>query len=412
MLDPAFIPPRYNDRCFADLPATISFALTGQGPTGLKPELLAAATRPCQTVVLFLADAFGWRFFAPRANRYSFLADIGRRGAVARLTAQFPSTTAAHVTCIHTGLPVGQSGVYEWQYYEPALDAVIAPLPYAPAGGSRPNSLPLEAAGTIFPQGTFYQDLQRLGVESHVFQSRSYTPSTCSDTYLKGARVHPFNTLSEALSNLVDLLQKPRSGPTYFLFYFDQIDIMGHRYGPDSPQIDAEIDTFLTAVDRLFWRPLCGHLQNTLFMLTADHGLAAIDPETTIYLNDPVKFSRLQAWLRTDRGGRPLVPAGSCRDFFLYIEDEHLDQAFDLLRRQLAGRAQVCRTADLIEAGLFGPPPLAARFHARMGNLVVLPFAGESVWWYEKDKFAVKSRGYHGGLTAAEMEIPLLSLYF
>ena len=280
------------------------------------------------------------------------------------------------------------------------------------ADSNQPNSLPREAARTVFPQGTLYQELGQLGVESCVFQSRAFTPSTCSDTYLQGAQVHPFYTLSEALTNLASLLQKPRSGPAYFLFYFDQIDLIGHCYGPDSPQFQVEIDTFLTAVERLFWRPLAGRLQRTLFALIADHGQAAVNPETTVYINDETRFPGLVPMLRTDRAGRPLVPAGACRDFFLYVEDDRLDEAHALLARQLEGCAQVCRTADLIEAGLFGPLPLSQRFLDRVGNLVVLPFAGESVWWYEKDKFEMKKHGAHGGLTPAEVEIPLLLFYF
>jgi len=41
-----------------------------------------------------------------------------------------------------------------------------------------------------------------------------------------------------------------------------------------------------------------------------------------------------------------------------------------------------------------------------------LPFAGESVWWYEKDKFEMTKHGAHGGLTPDEVEIPLLLFYF
>jgi len=44
--------------------------------------------------------------------------------------------------------------------------------------------------------------------------------------------------------------------------------------------------------------------------------------------------------------------------------------------------------------------------------LVVLPFADESVRWYEKDKFEIKSYGAHGGLTPDEIEIPLLLFSF
>ena len=133
VLDANFIRPRYNGHCFADLPATIKYVLTGQGAPSLDPALLTAVQGPCDTVVLFFIDAFGWRFFERYQDRYPFLSDIGRGGAVARLTSQFPSTTAAHITCIHTGQPAGHSGVFEWQYYEPSLDAIITPLPFAPS---------------------------------------------------------------------------------------------------------------------------------------------------------------------------------------------------------------------------------------------------------------------------------------
>jgi hypothetical protein len=45
-----------------------------------------------------------------------------------------------------------------------------------------------------------------------------------------------------------------------------------------------------------------------------------------------------------------------------------------------------------------------------VGNLVVLAYRHESVWWYEKGKFEQHYYGHHGGLTPQEMEIPLLGL--
>ena len=46
-----------------------------------------------------------------------------------------------------------------------------------------------------------------------------------------------------------------------------------------------------------------------------------------------------------------------------------------------------------------GAPSLAP---VLLTALVVLPFAGESVWWYEKDKFEMTKHGAHGGLTPDE----------
>jgi hypothetical protein len=61
-----------------------------------------------------------------------------------------------------------------------------------------------------------------------------------------------------------------------------------------------------------------------------------------------------------------------------------------------------------VQAGYFGPV-ISPRFQSRVGNLVILPYRGESVWWFEKDKFEQKFHGHHGGLTKQEMEIPLIT---
>ena len=42
--------------------------------------------------------------------------------------------------------------------------------------------------------------------------------------------------------------------------------------------------------------------------------------------------------------------------------------------------------------------------------LVVLPNAGESIWWYERGRFEQRFRGHHGGLTAEEMLVPFAAL--
>ena len=78
------------------------------------------------------------------------------------------------------------------------------------------------------------------------------------------------------------------------------------------------------------------------------------------------------------------------------------------ISRILAGKAEVVKSAWLMENGYFGPE-ISRKFRERVGNLVVLSHRYESVWWYEKDKFEQKHYGHHGGLTPQEMEIPLIS---
>ncbi|MDQ3249767.1 MAG: alkaline phosphatase family protein, partial [Chloroflexota bacterium] len=281
-----FVRPAYGQGCFADLPALIQSCLTDQAfPTGLS-GLDSALLRHYDAVIVVLADGFGWRFFERFAERDPFLQRFAGAGTVACWTSQFPSTTAAHVTTLHSGLPVGQHGVFEWQYYEPTLDALIAPLLFSFAGTKQRETL--QTAGItpdqLYPPRTLYQTLAQAGVTSSVYQHRDYTPSTYSDWMYRGATVKPYITLPEALLNLrLQLTETP--APAYCFLYFDKIDTISHEYGPDSPQVDAEIETFLFCMERALMQPLLKTAKNTLLILTADHGQTEVNPRTTLYLN-------------------------------------------------------------------------------------------------------------------------------
>lgn len=83
------------------------------------------------------------------------------------------------------------------------------------------------------------------------------------------------------------------NGTAYYFLYFDKIDARSHQYGPSSLQVEAELDTFLPVMDRLFERKLRGQLSRPLFVLTADQGQIETDPKTTVYLNREVRLCRL-----------------------------------------------------------------------------------------------------------------------
>jgi len=390
-LNEQFARPRYDSGGFAGIPNRITNAFN---------------TGDYDVVVLFLVDAFGWRFFE-RFQDAPFIQRIAKHGSIEKLTSQFPSTTAAHVTTIHTGLPVGQSGVYEWYYYEPQVDAVIAPLLFSYAGKmERDNLKPTGVQpATLYPKGVFYPQLRKMGVAPYVFGNHDYTPSTYSNIVMEGAEMRGFKTLSESLVNLGELIEKQTS-PLFVHLYFDKIDSLCHQYGPASPQVETEIETFLLIMEHYFERVFKG--KRILFLMTADHGMAEVDPQTTIYLNTHSNFQGFERFIKTNKAGNLIVPTGSARDMFLYIKDEMLDEAQEFLSSRLKGKADVVQTEALIADGYFGTN-VSSRFRERVGNLIILPYRYESVWWYEKDKFEQRFYGHHGGLTPQEMETILYS---
>ncbi|MFH2131569.1 MAG: alkaline phosphatase family protein [bacterium] len=409
MLHPDFIKPDYQGNCFSRIPQTIQHLLTGNGALPFAETLFKDLEPRYNTVILFLVDAFGWQFFERYRDRYPFFNHFEDTGRVARLDAQFPSTTACHVTTIHTGLPVGQSMVFDWQYYEPQLDAIIVPLLYSFAGSRKRETIRTTGLKpeSLIPTRTLYRDLKQNGVQSHVFQHQAFTPSPFGSVVFQGATVHPYRTLAEGLTNMAAAVHSS-SAPAYIFFYFSPIDDICHHYGPDSPQFEAEVDAFFTTLESLFFNKIARNLKNTLFMLTADHGQTPVDPATTLYLNLDPAFKGFQKFIRTDRQGRLIIPGGSCRNMILYLKEGVLEEARALLSAGLAGRAEVYTVSEMIAAGLFGDTPVIPEFIERAGDLWILPFRNESVWWYEKGRFEQLFYGHHGGLTPEEIRIPLL----
>ncbi|HWS85244.1 MAG TPA: alkaline phosphatase family protein [Ktedonobacteraceae bacterium] len=407
----SFVKPCYDSYCFSNLPSTIEFLLTGKEGQMLPHDVFGSLPTRYDKVIFFFVDAFGWRFFERYAERCSFLKTISTQGVVSKLTSQFPSTTAAHVTCIHTGLNVGQSGVYEWNYYEPLVDEIISPLLFSYAGDKLARDTVKRSAidpAQFFPSQTFYQTLQAQGVTSHVLQYNAYTPSTYSDIAFRGASVHPYKTLLDALTQLAELVTARTTSPTYYFLYFDRFDTACHNHGPCSRQSQEAIESFFTLVEQAFYKDVRGKTTKTLLMITADHGQIEVDPRNTYYLNKQIP--KIAQYLKTNKRGYPLVPAGSPRDMFLHVAEEHTDTLVADLRERLAGKAEVYQTRDLLAQHFFGLQEPSPTFLQRVGNVVILPYKHETVWWYEEGKFAMHFFGHHGGLTPEEMEIPLLLL--
>ena len=161
-METTFLKPRYDSGGFASLPGHIL-------------ELLAADRY--DAVVFFLIDSFGWRFF-DKFQDTPFFRQITRAGSVQKLTSQFPSTTAAHITTIHTGMPVGEHGIFEWYYYEPVLDTVIAPLLHSFAGTSQRDTLKPAGAkpARLYPTDHSLPPAQETGCPGHNFPAPGIHP--------------------------------------------------------------------------------------------------------------------------------------------------------------------------------------------------------------------------------------------
>ena len=409
--DQGFVKPLYDSYCFANVAPTIRALLTGAQAPALPPDALGGLIRPGQpydAVVLLMVDGFGWRFFERYVDQQPFLKRLMETGVASKMTSMFPSTTAAHVTDIHTGLVPAQSGVYEWLIYDPALDRTVTPLLFSWAGDKVRETMLNDGvpAAHLFPQASFYQQLAGDHVRSMVFQNAAYARGAVSDRLCAGADIVGFKSLAQGVVQLGKAIAN-RQGPTYYYFYWSDIDSTCHEFGPNAAEFEAEVDLFFTALERQLAPRLAG--QRVLLMLTADHGQVEVEPTRCRYLN--LELPKLMPLLQRNTRGEPIMPSGGPRDTFWHVQPAALVEAREMVRAHLQGRALVVETQTLVDQEFFGPRPTPV-FLSRLGNLAVLPYAGESVWWWERDKFELRFWGHHGGLTPQEMEIPLLVAEF
>jgi hypothetical protein len=377
---------------FADIPVTVERLLTGASG-GLPDALLGGGPARFERVAVVLLDAFGWRFVQRHAE-HPLLRRLHAQGTVTRLASQFPSTTTAHVTTMHTGTPVGEHGLYEWNVYEPALDAVVTPILYGRAGDLTPDTLRGSGVGIreMVPPGTLYHRLAASGARSVVLQPAVFSPSTYDSVALEGAQLRPYPSFAAAAAMLADAL----AAPGYVYLYWHGIDAIGHECGPDSPEFDAACLAALDALDAALARDASG----ALLLMTADHGQMAVDPSRVDYLED--FLPDIDGLLRRGAGGRPLGPAGSARDVFLHAAPGRADELAGELRERLARRAEVHLTAALEARGLFGT--VGRRLRARLADVCVLPADGRMAWLRGAAGVERHFRGHHGGLSAAESE--------
>ncbi len=339
------------------------------------PGLIEAKLGEHARVVLVYFDAFGWRFLERHADHPLFAG-----AEVERWSSRFPSTTTVHSTTIHSGLPLGEHGLYEWNILEPRLNRLVTPLWFCFSGDDRPGTLfdAGFAAHDLFPDETLYRRL--LPVPSHVAMPTGIARSQTSQQLLRPATVHPFQDIGEGLARLCGALAAEEGA--YGTIYLGEADALMHMVGPDAPEVAALMEEHLSALAAAPWP------EGTLVLLTADHGMEGISPERTSYVN--VVWPELGQHLVVGADGKPLAPAGSCRDLFLHVLPERLGEVEALLAE-----------------GLFGPNVTEA-LTSRLANLVVLPAPGEAAYWLEPGRFEQRFHGQHGGLSANEMEIPLV----
>jgi hypothetical protein len=137
--------------------------------------------------------------------------------------------------------------------------------------------------------------------------------------------------------------------------------------------------------------------QGTALLITADHGQVICPPEQRVVFSD---HPQLQEMLF-------MRPLGEPRVVYLYAKHGRTDNIISYVQEHLAHAMVPLRSDAALAAGLFGPPPHAAAAEERAGDVVLIMREGYVFLLPEAVEHANKMPGRHGGMTHAEMQVPI-----
>jgi len=404
-LDTDFIHPDYQGSSILNLPSSISSWL-GARPLGAAPlrsELTVTNSTDLRRVILVVVDALALQRLQRwmtdgTAPVWSRLAEQGR---LAALTSIVPSTTSAALTSLWTGRSPAEHGIAGYELWLKEYGIVSNMILHTPitfendigsltkAGFKPEQFLNLPTLGT---------HLASHGVRSYALQHRSILRSGLSQMFLKDVDVHGYFTPTELWVNLRHLMESNPRQRQYFWAYTGQIDHFSHYYHPDDERTAAEFSEFSRAFEKNFLERLSPTLrQGTLVVLTADHGMITTQKSAHHDLRSHPELSRLLH----------ILPTGEHRLMYLFIRPGLADQVRSYFDRAWPGEFVFLDPSEAVTRGLFGPGKPHPRLADRLGDLIVAARNGSYIWWAEKENPLI---GQHGGLSADEMIVPLLSV--
>ncbi len=352
--------PSHDGLGLVNLVAEIETRLIGSSPTtGLADaDLIPEA----DTYVLVLFDGLGVAQLGhPEAARLA-------SDRVATLEAPFPTTTSVSLSTVATALPPSRHGMVGHLMWMEDHQKVVNTLKWVDITGA---SVAHDYAAML-PRPNLWERLRARGAEPVTVQFDGFRATPLSRLLYRGARFEGAWDLADMAEATVSLAAEPRR---LVFTYFPSVDVAGHVAGVASPEF---ADAMREAVS--LWERIANRLPPGAALIgTADHGLASFD-ESTKRIVDRAEYPGLRF-------------AGDPRGVQLWG---------DLAQMEALAAATGGVLVDPRE--LIGPNPGRAALE-RLGERVLLPPDDLAVIPSGFDKRLVS---YHGGLSRAEVEIPLL----
>ncbi|HVA22392.1 MAG TPA: alkaline phosphatase family protein [Candidatus Micrarchaeia archaeon] len=373
--------PRYGERSLADLVPSLLAALGTRGMRG------PIALEPARRVLLLVIDGLGEALLDRHADDAPFLATHRREP----LTCGFPSTTAASLGSIGTGLAPGEHGLPGYTIQLPGQERALNVLRWEWYGrGATADLRDRFPPETLQPEPTAFERARDAGVGVTMVGTGTFAHSGLTRAVLRGGRWVAAHGLADVVMEAARAIAAP--GPRLLYAYHPELDGVGHVRGVASDAWHLHLRLVDRAVEALAARLP----DDCRLVVTGDHGMVDIPEAGKVDLDDEPAL----------RQGVRLL-AGEPRARHVHVDPGAEADVLAAWRERLGHAMWVVTRDEAIEAGWFGPRTLD-RVRPRIGDIVAAAFAAVGVVQRTADGPLARLIGHHGSLTADEQVVPYI----
>lgn len=384
-------PPDYRGGSIVNLLASIIRSRGGRSPHAELTGLPAKALSGARKVVYLVVDGLGKeqldRYLASRP-RAAFFAGQPHQ----TITTVFPATTAAAITTFSTGASPAEHGILGWHLHLHDLGMVSTILPATTRTGA-------PMAEKKFNLGKY------LRLPSHLATMRCWKKlisydfipeSRFSRATGKWDRRRSFKSLAGMVRETAAFARRPGRAVAYV--YWPGYDTLCHEHGCFHRKTVTHLDQIDSALGMLV-RKLRG--SGTTLIVTADHGLVDSTPPHRISFREIPGFYDCLA----------VLPSGDARCAHCFVRPSKV-RKFRSLVFQWLEKACICVPGEeLLKLGVFGPGKPHPALANRVGDFVLIAKSNNCFGSHlpgEKIEFNVAN---HGGMSEAEVRVPLYAVY-
>jgi hypothetical protein len=330
------------------------------------------------------AVAGGMEFAYPRERPPGAIADVlaGRLGVLDRLTAGFPSTTPVSLVGLGTGVRPGAHGVLGFSVRVPGTDRVLNHIKW----WGDPDPSEWQPVPTVFERAT------DVGVATTIATRGQFKGSGLTTAAYRGAAYRAADDLDDLVTEVRGALAEG-DGPCLVYGYHPDVDRAGHVAGIESDEWRAAA----CGADELIDRMATDLPPDTAILFTADHGQLDVPDDRRFDIDTDRKL----------RDGVDVV-AGEPRVRYLHTAPGAVADVIDTWCGTLGDAAWIGTRDEAIATGLYGD--VTREHRQRIGDVVVICRENYIVVESAAAPSEARLGAYHGALTAAEMEIPLIVL--